>query len=252
LQSKLRSGLGILGFLLLWQLAAVYHFSGTFLPPPTEVLGGFRELILNGDLFVYSGYSLFRILSGWLLGSLIAIPIGLLVGTFIIVRDIVDPFIHFFRFVPAIALITLFIIWFGVGELSKILLITYATGFIVMINTATGVEAISEEKENAARCLGASSFQLFIKVTIPATLPYIYTGMRLAMASSFLVIVAAEMLAADNGLGYLVWSARIYFRIDWLFAGIITLGFLGFATDRLWRLFGKFVLNRYLQKMGEY
>ncbi|MEW5867168.1 MAG: ABC transporter permease [Bacillota bacterium] len=248
----LYSAASIVVVVLIWQWVSTHLIDPFFLPAPTSVVEGTIELLREGTLFPFIGVSLGRIFAGWALGSLIAIPIGLLVGSSPIVRSMADPFIHFFRFIPAIALITLFIVWFGVGEISKILLITYATGFIVMINTATGVTAIPEEKIHAARCLGANRRQLFLYVTIPATLPYVYVGMRLAMASSFLVIVAAEMLAANSGLGYLVWTSRLYFRIDWMFAGIVLLGLLGFATDRLWRYVGSTLIGRYVREVGRY
>lgn len=238
--------------IVLWQWVSTSFIDPFFLPPPTAVVKGAIELLRNGTLVKYIAASLGRIFAGWLVGSLIAIPIGLLVGSSRILRSMIDPFIHFFRFIPAIALVTLFIVWFGVGEVSKILLIVYATGFVVMINTATGVTAIPDEKLDAARCLGANRRQLFCHVTIPATLPHVYVGMRLAMASSFLVIVAAEMLAANSGLGYLIWTSRLYFRIDWMFTGIITLGLLGFVTDRLWRFLGTTVMGRYVRELGRY
>ncbi len=128
----------------------------------------------------------------------------------------------------------------------------FSTGFIVMINTATGVGAVQQEKVDAARSLGARRWQVFLHVTIPATAPYIYVGMRLAMASSFLVIVAAEMLAAQSGIGALIWSSRLYFRIDWMFAAIVLLGLLGFLTDRLWRAVGNGPLSRYVREVGRY
>lgn len=242
----------VVAMIVLWQLASTYLIDPFFLPAPTAVVKGTGELLREGILLKSIGASLGRIFAGWILGSLAAIPVGLLVGSSPVVRSLVDPFTHFFRFIPALALITLFIVWFGVGELSKILLIVYSTGFIVMINTATGVAAIPEEKICAARCLGANRRQLFLHVTAPATVPYIYVGMRLAMASSFLVIVAAEMLAANSGLGYLIWTSRLYFRIDWMFAGIVLLGLLGYGTDRLWRLVGSTLLARYLREVSRY
>jgi NitT/TauT family transport system permease protein len=93
---------------------------------------------------------------------------------------------------------------------------------------------------------------VFLHVTVPATVPYIYVGMRLAMASSFLVIIAAEMLAAQTGLGSLIWSSRLYFRIDWMFTGIVLLGVLGFLTDRIWRWLGNTALAKYVRDVGKY
>lgn len=240
------------GFVLLWQWASTAFIDPFFLPAPAVVARGAAELLHRGTLLPAVGSSLARVFTGWLIGSSVAIPIGFLIGGSRIAKSIVDPFLHFFRFIPAIALITLFIVWFGVGELSRVMLIIYATGFIVMINTATGVGAVEQEKVYAARTLGARSWQVFLHVTVPATVPYIYLGMRLAMASSFLVIIATEMLAANSGLGYLIWTSRLYFRIDWMFAGIVLLGLLGFLTDRLWRFIGNYVFGRYVREVGQY
>lgn len=251
-QSLSLSLLSVSLFLILWQVIAANFIDPFFLPTPTAILAAVGELLREDILLGAIGISLGRIFLGWVLGSLIAVPIGLLVGSAGVIKSVIDPFIHFFRFVPAIALITLFIVWFGIGELSKILLITYATGFIVMINTASGVTAIPADKLDAGRTLGANSRQVFFRIIIPATLPYIYVGMRLAMASSFLVIVAAEMLAAQSGLGYLIWTSRLYFQIDWMFAAIILLGLLGFLSDRLWRLFGALAMRRFLREALRY
>ncbi|QPM90870.1 ABC transporter permease [Pseudooceanicola algae] len=246
------SAISVAVVLVLWQIASTWLVDDTFLPSPLAVLSASWTLLLNGTLITSVLVSMMRILAGWIIGSAVAIPVGLVVGSSRVMRAVVDPFVHFFRFVPAIALVTLFIVWFGVGEVSKILLIAYATAFIVTVNTASGVAAISADKLNAARCLGASANQVFLRVVIPAALPAIYVGMRLALASSFLVIVAAEMLAADSGLGYIIWTSRLYFQVDWMFAAIVVLGLLGFATDRAWRHIGRTLLSRYLRGMTTY
>jgi len=238
-------------FVLAWQVGS----SGTdakLFPPPTEVVGTFVDLLANGTLFSAIAASLQRVLLGWILGSAIAIPLGILAGTSKMARSVLDPFIHFFRFVPALALVSLFILWFGVGEASKVNLVAYAVAFIVMVTTAAGAAAIPEDKLHAARCLGANRSQLLLRVVIPATVPDIFTGMRLALANAFLVIVAAEALATQSGIGFMIWNARNFFRTDQIFVGIICFGVLGFLGDRLWKWFGATVMNRYLRASGGY
>ena len=252
LAASLISPLSILVGLLAWEIGARAFIDPFFLPPVSAIFRGAVELHQQGLLFAHIWASLVRILGGWLLGSLVAIPIGLLVGSFINAKRVIDPYIHFLRFIPAIALVTLFIVWFGVGELSKILLVMYATAFIVMVNTATGVVTIPQNKKLAALTFGATTWQIFWKVTIPAAMPAIYVGMRLALASSFLVIVAVEMLAAESGLGYLIWTSKLYFKIDWMFVGIFLLGFLGLLTDYLWKMFGKHVIGRFVRSAANY
>ncbi len=251
-----RAILSIVGPLLVvavWQLVSMGELvDPLILPSPVAVAAGLVGLLQDGTLEADAAISLGRILSGWVVGSLLAIPIGLAVGAYPTARQLIDPFIHFFRFVPSIALITLFILWFGVGEQSKVALIVYAAGFIVLVNTATGVVAIPSDKLDAARCLGATRRQLFVSVIAPASVPYIFVGMRLALAAAFLVIVGAEIIAANAGLGYLVWTARLYFKVDWVFAGVLAIGVLGFLCDRAWLLIGRTVLARYLGQVANY
>ncbi len=235
-----------------WQLASTYLISPFFLPSPSSILQAFQHLLANGQLEQDTGISLFRILSGWLLGSLVGAPVGFLLGTSRVAKAVLDPFVHFLRFIPALALVSLFMVWFGVGEESKILLIMYAVAFLVTVTTATGVAAISDDKVAAAKCLGASGLALFWRVRVPAAMPHIYTAMRLGMANAFLVIIAVEIIAANSGLGYLIWTARLYFQISWMFVGVVTLGILGVVTDRLWRLLGRTLLRRYVGASARY
>lgn len=184
-------------------------------------------------------------LLGWTLGSLIAIPVGLVIGKVGTIRVFAEPFLNFIRFIPPIAFITLFLVWFGIGETSKIMLILYATFFIVVLNTLTGVLAVEEDKIRSARSMGASEWQIVLHVIIPATVPYMFTGIRLAMGTSFMAIIGAEMIASNEGVGYLIWNSRLFFRTDWIFVGLICLGFMGFLTDRTVGLLGRKLLSRY-------
>jgi ABC-type nitrate/sulfonate/bicarbonate transport system permease component len=238
---------GVIGWLLvilIWSIAAALS-DPQFLPSPFVVWQGAIDLSKDGSLFKYMGASFLRVITGWTLGNLIAIPIGLLIGRFSTLRTLLDPIINFIRFIPPLAFITLFMLWFGIGEQSKIFLIMYATFFIVIINTITGVLFVEEDKIRSARSMGASELQIMFHVIIPASLPYIFTGARLAMGSSFMAIVGAEMVAANEGIGYMIWNARLYFKTDWIFVGLVILGLMGFFMDRILTLFGKIVLKRY-------
>ncbi len=246
------STISIIVGLIVWEIAARFFIDPFFLPPISAIFMGAVELLQRGLLLQHIGISLFRIITGFVLGSVVAIPFGLVIGSNLTARQIFDPYIHFLRFIPALALTTLFLVWFGVGEVSKILLVMYSTGFIVVINTATGVVTTHKNKVLAAQTLGASRWQIFWLVIVPAAVPSIYVGMRLALAGSFLVIVAVEMLAAESGLGYLIWTSKLYFRIDWMFVGIFLLGFFGLLTDYLWKLIGRHVLGRYVREAADY
>lgn len=230
--------------LIVWQIAALFSLP-EFLPGPLSVLQGFEDLLKNGTLVQFVGISFVRILAGWAIGSAIGIPVGILMGRIPAVKAFVDPILHFFRFIPAIGFLTLFMLWFGVGEEAKVVLITYATAFLVILNTVAGVASVSKEKIRAARSLGASEWQIVLHVVIPSAIPSIFTGERLAMGNSFGAIVSAEMLAANQGVGYLIWTARLYFKTSWIFVGLISLGIMGFAADRLLVLFAEKVLGKY-------
>jgi ABC-type nitrate/sulfonate/bicarbonate transport system permease component len=237
--------------LLGWQLLSG-SYDPQLLPPPGKVVSGAHELIDNGRLQDGIWISLQRIFKGWIIGSVVAIPIGLVAGVSKIARAAADPFIHFFRFIPALALTSLFILWFGIGEASKVNLIAYAVAFVVLVSTAAGASAIHPDKILGAKSLGASSWDLFLRIILPGTFSSIYTGMRLALANAFLVLVAAEAIAAQEGIGFLIWNSRTFFRTDFMFVGILCFGILGFLSDRLWRILGRTVFSRFLSGLGDY
>ena len=227
--------LGFVSLFLIWHLASVYVVQSLLFPSPLVVIQKAWNLALSGVLFENVGYSLRRILIGFFMGSAIAIPLGLIIGSFSLARKFLEPWTEFLRFIPSVAMITIAVIWFGIGEQSKIFLIIYSTIFIVILNTAAGVSAITPNKIRAALVLGASQRQVFFNVSLPATVPYILTGMRLAMANSFTTIVAAEMIAANEGIGVMLWNGRMYMLIDEIFVALLCLGLLGFGADRLFR-----------------
>ena len=227
--------LGFVSLFVIWHLAAVYLVGSVLFPSPTVVFRKGWVLARTGVLWEHLSASLQRILAGFLAGSLLGMPIGLAMGSFRPVRRLLEPYTEFLRFIPSVAMITVAVIWFGIGEASKIFLIIYTTIFIVIINTAAGVSAIAPDKIRAAQSLGATRAQIFLHVALPATVPYILTGMRLAMANSFTTIVAAELIAANDGLGKLLWDGRLFMLVDDIFVSLVTLGLLGFAVDRLFR-----------------
>lgn len=197
----------------IWQLGAAIY-GPDVIPGPWATLKGGQELVSDGTLMQYIGISFYRVLVGWVLGSLLAIPVGLIIGKVNIIRIFAEPFLNFIRFIPPIAFITLFLVWFGIGEQSKIALIMYATFFIVVLNTLTGVMSVEEDKIRSARSMGASEWQILLHVIVPATTPYIFTGIRLAMGTSYMAIIGAEMIASNEGVGYLIWNSRLFFRTD--------------------------------------
>ncbi|MEE8717321.1 MAG: ABC transporter permease [Coriobacteriales bacterium] len=230
--------------LVAWVLGA-RAMGPDFLPSPLATVQGAADLIERGTLQEDVAVSLVRVLKGWLGGLVVAIPLGLAIGNFRGVATVLEPLINFFRFVPAIGFLTLFLLWFGVGEQSKVALIFYATIFPVTINTIAGVRQVDPALVEASQTLGASRARTFFTVVVPAAVPNMFTGVRLGLSGAITAIVAAEMLAASSGLGYLIYTSRLYYHIDWIFVGIFTLGVIGFLADRLLQWAGRRLLLRF-------
>jgi len=228
----------------LWQYSSTL-LNPIFFPAPLSVARSAYELILDGSLFVNIWASLLRILAGFLIGSFVAIPIGLLMGMYRFAAAVMTPYIGFLRFVPPISMAIFAIVWFGSGEASKIFLVFFSTVFIVVLSVEAGVRNIVPNRIRAAQSLGASPLQLFTYVLLPSSAPSILTGMRIAMGNAFAVIVAAELLSSEEGIGYLLESSRLFLQTDRIFVAIVTLGIMGFLTDRVFRI----LINRF---GGEY
>lgn len=225
----------VVAIILLWQLFAGYLFPSILVPSFSQVVSRGVILVSNGEMFSHISASMYRIMLGFLFGTAVGAPLGLLLGYFPLVRGLIDPIVQFFRFVPPIAWLTPAVIWFGIGETSKVVIIFYSTVFIIVVNSAIGVMNIPKNKILAAETLGASKYQIFLYVVLPASVPFILAGMRLAMGNSFATVVSAEMLASDSGLGYLIFNSRLWMATDTIFVAILFLGFLGLLTDAVFR-----------------
>lgn len=230
--------------MLVWEYAARRYFTPVRLPPLSQIWDRAIESTLDGQLPTHIGASMFRILAGFVVGSAAGILLGLGMGAFASVRRFLDPIVNFLRFIPPIAWLSPFLIWFGIGETTKVLLITYTVTFMVMLNTLAGIIAIPRNRIRVAQCLGASRWQIFVYVMTPAAVAYILTGMRIAMGNAFVTIVTAEMIAAQAGLGYLILVSKNFGGTDLIFLGMITLGILGLVTDRLFVL----AIDRYARR----
>ncbi|MFT7394378.1 MAG: taurine transport system permease protein [Candidatus Azotimanducaceae bacterium] len=232
----------------LWGLLSL-RYPTQLLPSPAETFDAFTDLWSDGTIVESVMKSSQRILSGWALGLLVGVPLGLVMGRFSLVRTLLDPWVEFFRFIPPISFVTLAVIWLGIGESSKIVLIFYTSVFIVTINTVAGVLSVEESRLRAAESLGASRARVLRSVVLPSSVPHIVTGARVAMGNSFLTIVSAEIVAANVGLGALIWRSRNYGRTEWVFVGVIVLGALGFLFDRVLRIGARRFLSRYQVKV---
>jgi NitT/TauT family transport system permease protein len=235
----------VLAFLI-WQLLSTFIFNPFLIPPPLEVIRTAIPMMMSGEIFADVSISMSRILVGLFSGSLIGVIFGVLLGRIRILHDLLDPIMELLRYLSPTAMIPIAVIWFGIGELSKYFLIFWGTFFIVLINTTAGVWRAPIARQRAAECLGANRLQIFLMVVIPSAVPYIVTGMRVAMASSFMSIIPAEILAADSGIGYLLQKSSMLLQTNRIFVALLTICILGFAVDRMFRFFVQRVLARYM------
>lgn len=232
-RALLVGALSLAAGMLLWELAARLFFTPVRLPPLTDIAVQAVRTLADGSLERHVGASLTRIFAGFAAGSALGAVLGLAMGSVRWIRRFFDPVVNFLRFIPPIAWISPFLIWFGIGETSKILLITYTVTFMVLLNTLAGIQAIPTNRLRAARSFGASPLQLFRWVVVPSIVAYILTGMRIGMGNAFTTVVTAEMIAAQAGLGFLILVSRNYGGTDLIMLGMIMLGMLGFLADRL-------------------
>lgn len=210
-----------------------------YLPPPEAVFSRFVEISSDGyrgsDLVTHLGYSLFRVIGGFFFGALIGIPLGYAMGLNGWFRGWFDPIVEFMRPVPPLALIPLVIIWFGIGETGKIILLFLAALWIMAIAARSGVSGVRITKVHAAYSLGASKWQIMRHVIIPNSLPDIFTGARVAMGVCWGTVVAAELVAASQGAGMMIMVASKFTLTDIVIMGIILIGVVGFSIDMLMR-----------------
>jgi ABC-type nitrate/sulfonate/bicarbonate transport system permease component len=236
----------LFGFFATWEVLSYYLLNPYLIPPPTRVFATAIPMMRSGEIFRDAGISLLRVMIGFSLGSATAIVVGVIMGRLRIVNELLDPIIEFLRYLSPTALIPIAVIWFGIGEQSKYFLIFWGTFFFVLINTIAGVLRTPVARQRAAQCLGANQLQIFLIVVIPSAIPYIFTGMRVAMASSFMSIIPAEMLAADSGLGHLLQVSGMLAQTDRIFVALAAISLLGFFTDRLFRILVHRTLSRYM------
>jgi ABC-type nitrate/sulfonate/bicarbonate transport system permease component len=232
--------------LLSWQAMSTFIFNPFLIPPPLEVIRTAIPMVLSGEILADVSISMSRILIGFAAGSVTAVFFGVLLGRVQLLHDLLDPIIELMRYLSPTAMIPIAVIWFGIGELSKYFLIFWGTFFIVLINTIAGVWRAPIARQRAAQCLGANQMQIFAMVMIPSAVPYIVTGMRIAMASSFMSIIPAEILAADSGIGYLLQKSSMLLQTNRIFVALLTICLLGFLVDRIFRFLVDRTLSRFM------
>lgn len=223
-----KRSIAIVAFLALWEvLPRTGIVDPAFLPPFSVVLETGWQLALNGQLLTHLQASLIRSVSGFLIAIAIAIPLGLAIGWYKPFSELISPLLELFRNTAALALLPVFILFLGIGETSKIALVIYACTWPVLLNTVSGVRNVDPLLIKSARTMGLSPVKLFHKVILPAAVPTIFVGIRLAGAYSILILIAAEMIGAKAGLGYLINASQFNFQIPAMFFGIVTITVLG-------------------------
>ena len=219
-------------FLVIWEaIFRLGFYRSPFVPPPSTIAKAFVEMAYTGDLLSDIAVSLQRALTGFAAGSLLGIAMGVLTGRIAVVDRSLGGLIRAFRSIPSIALVPLAIVWFGLGETAKIVLVAWGVFFPVWINSHIGAARVPVPVIWAARSLGASRVRLLSEVILPSALPFVVAGMRTGMTIAFVVLVAAEMAGAFGGVGYRIYTSHLVFRVDRMMVGIIVLGMLGAVAD---------------------
>jgi NitT/TauT family transport system permease protein len=220
--------ISLLGILLLWELCGRVGFlNPLFFPVPSLIIAAFFTMLVDGEIQANLSVTLFRVFTGFLIGTIPGIAIGLLMGASEKIRLLLDPIVAAIYPIPKLAIFPLFMIIFGIGELSKIMAVAIGCFFLVLINAMAGVRNINKVYSDVAKNYGAKKRQLFTRVILPASLPMIFTGIRLALGTSLIVVVGVEFVSANYGIGALIWNAWETFEIEKLYVGIFLCAILG-------------------------
>lgn len=221
-----------LALLALWYAVRMSGLvSPALVPTPWAVLTRFWSLLWEGTLAMDILMSTQRVVIGVALGIALAVPVGFLLGWYRQVRSFIDPLINFFRALPPIALIPLVIVYFGIGEPAKVVILFYASFFAGIIVMYEGIAQISPIFVRVARTLGASDGEIFRKVVVPMAVPHVLTALRVALGVAWATLVASELIAAQQGLGAVIQDAAAFFQLDIIYVGIICIGFVALAMD---------------------
>lgn len=228
-----------------WTIAARVYDIPLLLPGPAPTLTGLREALMSGDLIDAVLASLRRIATGFVIGVSLGTILGLLAGRSRIIWGLLEPLVNFFRFIPPLAWFAPALLLFGAGEKAQIALIVYTTVFVVIVNTMAGVNAVPKQKTRMAETFGASRSVILVRVVLPVSLPYVFTGMRIALGNAFMTVVTAEMLGADTGLGVRINNGMTTLDMVSVLGAIFTLGILGFSSDLAFGALSRAVQRRY-------
>lgn len=225
--------LPVIGLLLLWQVASSLGWASAYLlPPPTNVARAAFLAAQSGELGRHVAASLLRVVLGFSLAVSLALPLAVLASFAPRLASAFDPLMTFMRNIPPLALVPVLILWFGIGESSKLALIVLSSFFPVFMGTATGLSSVDPKLVEMGKSLGLPRLRILARVMLPESVPSLVNGLRLGLGYSWRALVGAEMVAASSGLGYWILDAEEMARIDTVFAGILVIGILGILIDK--------------------
>jgi len=219
----------------LYQAVALSGYFPPVLMPTIPTIGGtLRDMLADGTMFEHAGATLYRVLFGFCLAVMLGMSLGILMARFKAVENFFLPLVSALMPIPSFSLVPLFMLWFGIGNLTTILIVFYAASFPMLFNTWTGVRSVNPLWLRAAGSMGADERRLFWKVIIPGSFPFIITGMRQAFLRCWIAVVGAEMIAAsDWGLGWVIFDAKEFLNADIMLASLIVIGGIGFVFERV-------------------
>ena len=228
---------GLLVPLLGWALLSAYSgVSPVFLPGPSTVMTRIGTWAMEDDLMGDAFISTLRVVSGWALSALLAVPLGLLIGSWRAVQALLEPLTDFIRYMPAVAFIPLVMLWVGIDEGAKVAIIFIGTFFQMVLMVAEDVRRVPMAQIEAAQTMGATRREVLEKVILPSAKPALLDTFRVTMGWAWTYLVVAELVAANSGLGFAILKAQRFLQTDKIFAGILLIGFIGLAIDQLFRL----------------
>jgi NitT/TauT family transport system permease protein len=217
-----------------------------FLPSPGQVLSRLGELWTSGQLFVDIGISIYRISFGFFISTIIALPIGILIGSYRRWEAAIEPLVDFIRYMPVVAFVPLSILWAGTGDLQKLLIIFIGTFFQQVLLVMDNVKSVPRDFINLGRTLQMPEWRILQRIVLPSAMPAIWDSMRISLGWAWTWLVVAELVAATSGLGYRITTAQRFFQTDLIFGYLLILGILGLATDQAMKYAGR-KLFRYLE-----
>jgi len=228
------------GVALIWSLTTTFSgWSNQVFPGPLAVVTSIWELITNGTLLKHTIASLYRVTAGFYLAIVCGIPLGMVLGRSQTLMDAFNPLIQFMRPISPLAWIPLAMLWFGIGDMPAVFLIFLASFFPLVVSTTLAVSSINPTYFQVAANFNLTRWEIISKIIFPAMLPSVVTALRITLGIAWLVVVAAEMIAVDSGLGYLILDSRNALRMDYVMAGMIVIGLIGLALDMVMKWLGR-------------